>query len=72
MFAGLEPFGDEWRQTGMIASWIYNMGRSGGRAANIEEFMPLATEVADDKPQSVQEVAAIFAGAGARVKYADH
>lgn len=42
-FYQLEPFGDEWRQTGRICANIVNPYlQKGAKAATDEDFMPLA------------------------------
>lgn len=70
IYERLEPWGDEWRQIGMICAQIWNAQRTNGKAVNAETFMPLPVEQdedGDDEPQSVETVKAIFAGHGLTV-----
>jgi len=38
-FENIEPFGDEWRQAGLIAALIHNQYSK--RAKGVEDFMPI-------------------------------
>lgn len=50
-FYDIEPFGDEWRQSGQIVSAIANSNRKkGARPFKIEDFMPIAPE----QPKAVE------------------
>jgi len=40
-FHNLEPFGDEWRQTAIIAMWIALQATQGKQKFAIEDFMPV-------------------------------
>ena len=41
-FHGIEPFGDEWRQTGMACSVQANVWKGKGKAFSVEDFMPVS------------------------------
>lgn len=51
-FYRLEPYGDEWRQSGQVAAYI--AAANGARNAQIEDFMPLP------RRQTPQEVFDVF------------
>lgn len=38
-FENIEPFGDEWRQAGLIAALIHNQHAKRGK--QVEDFMPI-------------------------------
>ncbi|HWB00585.1 MAG TPA: hypothetical protein VG713_18960 [Pirellulales bacterium] len=51
-FAGIEPFGDEWRQTGALASAAANFAWGAKKWLCPEDFMPIVRE-----PQSPEQLA---------------
>ena len=40
-FHNIEPFDDDWRQTGMIAAATQNIWRTKGKPLEPEDFMPI-------------------------------
>jgi hypothetical protein len=47
-YYGIEPFGEDWKQTGEIASLLYNAHRSSdARASTPADFMPIRRDEAE-------------------------
>ena len=48
-FHNLEPFGDEWRQTALLAMWEALHATQGKQKFKIEEFMPVVKRYDPEK-----------------------
>lgn len=58
-----EPFGDEWRQAGLIAAIIAQANARKGKRFRAEDFMPLVREAQQQTPEQMLAVLR-FAAAG--------
>lgn len=67
-FYDLEPFGDDWRRTGQIASILHNVHRKEtAEAVTAEAYMPLRAPEAEAPAQTGQQVLTIFRALAAQV-----
>lgn len=44
-FHNLEPFGDDWRRSGLTTAAVYNVNISKGKRLGAEDFMPIVKRV---------------------------
>lgn len=44
-FHNLEPFGDDWRRTGLTTAAVYNVNITKGKRLGAEDFMPIVKRV---------------------------